>query len=261
MYSLCVNYQLYTLLLHFLAALHISKDGSIDTSCCFLLFLFILTIWCCCVRVGACVYMRLLLAFRSSFLIIQGGEEDQQLVATFHDGKTVSVPKDKAMWIPRGLYERTAFEIGLPKNVRQEFATQDFYPYYSSCGYPTSGPLAFPVNFDQFIPRGTRCQSPVRWGSSSCAGYPWMVRSKSATMIDVQRHGRRTSDEVIPGTELTKSELNSKVTAQIMLSEMKAADRHDDGRLLKKRGHQPLYRVSLLPLDCSLLKSEQTEQS
>ena len=133
------------------------------------------------------------------------------------------------MWIPRELYERTVFEIGLPKNVRREFATQDFYPYYSSCGYPTSGSLAFPLQFDQFVPRGARCG----WGSSSGGGYPWMVRSRSATTVGGRRHvtdGGMT-DERIPGTALTKSQLNDKVMAQIMQSEM-AAERHDDSRHL-----------------------------
>jgi len=173
---------------------------------------------------------------------ILGGGEDEQLVATFHDGKTVSVPKDKAMWIPRDLYERTAFEIGLPKNARQEFATQDCYPYYTNVGYPTSGSLAFPVQFDQFVPQryvGAGCRSSVGWGSSSCRGYPWMARSQSASAIRGQLQAPdsgTTTDELIPGTELTKSQLNSKVMAQIMQS--KLADRHassDDGRLLRKR--------------------------
>lgn len=167
-------------------------------------------------------------------------------MATFHDGKTVSVPKDKAMWIPRDLYERALFEIGLPKNVRQEFATQDFYPYYTNHGYPTSGSLAYPAQFDQFVPRGYQgagCRGSVGWGSGSCRGYPWMARSQSASAIRSQpraveggmmRGGER--EELIPGTELTKEQLNSKVMAQIMQS--KLADRHagsDDGRLLKKR--------------------------
>ena len=171
-----------------------------------------------------------------------GGGEDEQLIATFHDGKTVSVPKNKAMWIPRDLYERAVFEIGLPKNVRQEFATQDFYPYYSSFGYPTSGSLAYPAQFDQFVPQGyvgTRCRTSG-WGSSSCRGYPWMARSQSASAIrgrpQAAEGGMMGRDELIPGTELTKAQLNSKVMAQIMQSKLE--DRHsgsDDGRLLKKR--------------------------
>jgi len=166
--------------------------------------------------------------------MVSGGEEDQQLVATFHDGKTVSVPKDRAMWIPRDLYERTVFEIGLPKNVRQEFATQDFYPYYTTFGYPTSGSLAFPAQFDQLVPRGhagAGCRSPVGWGSSSCRGYPWMSRSQSATVMKDDQH---STDELIPGTGLTKSQLNSKVMEQI--TQNRLTDRHagsDDGRLLK----------------------------
>ena len=176
---------------------------------------------------------------------IPGGGEDEQLVATFHDGKTVSVPKDKAMWIPRDLYERTVFEIGLPKGVRQEFGTQDLYPYYTNFGYPTSGSLALPVQFDQFVPQGyvgARCRTSAGWDSSLRRGYPWMTRSQSASAIrgrlqapcDGTTDGE--TDELIPGTELTKSQLNRKVMAQIMRS--KFADRHagsDDGRLLRKR--------------------------
>lgn len=178
-------------------------------------------------------------------LLTLGGGEDKQLVATFHNGKTVSVPKDKAMWIPRDLYERAVFEIGLPKNVRQEFATQDFYPFYTSFGYPASGSLAYPAQFDQFVPRGyagSGCRAPVGWGSNSCRGYPWMARSQSASAIGGHRRAAERGmlggerEELIPGTELTKAQLNSKVMAQIMQSRL--ADRHggsDDGRLLKKR--------------------------
>jgi len=149
------------------------------------------------------------------------------------------------MWIPRDLYERAVFEIKLPKNVRQEFATQDFYPYYTSCGHPTSGSLAYPVQFDQFVPRGyagSGCRAPVSWGSKSCRGQPWMCRSQSASAISGRRQPAEDglkaggNDELIPGTELTKSQLNSKVMAQIMQS--KLGDRQsgsDDARLLKKR--------------------------
>jgi len=114
------------------------------------------------------------------------------------------------MWIPRSLYERTAFDIGLPRNTRQELATQDSYPYYTNCGYPTSGSLAFPAKFDNVVPQnyvGAGCRSAVGWGGVCCGGY-----RRSQTVSAVRQHQLPDdADEVIPGTQLTKSQLNSKV--------------------------------------------------
>jgi len=195
-------------------------------------------------------YLYLNLTVQLAFTVfvlfdIVGGGEDKQLVATFHNGKTVSVPKDKALWIPRDLYERTSFEIGLPKNTRQELATRDFYPYYTTCGYPTSGSLAFPAQFDQYIPQGyvgAGCRSSVGWESRSCRGYPWMARSQSASALRGQLQtsdggvNDGDADELVPGTELTKSQLNSKVMAQIMQNKLEEGHTGSyDGRLLKKR--------------------------
>jgi len=162
---------------------------------------------------------------------------------SFHNGKTIAIPKEKAMWIPRDLYERTVFEIGLPKNVRQEFATQDFFPNYLGCRDSMSGSLS--VSDPPFFLHG-RCRSPVAWGSSQCrgggGGYSPMARSQSASAFGGRSHPatdgglrRSETDEMIPGTDMTKSELNRKVMAQIM--RIKMADGQaggDDDRLLKK---------------------------
>ena len=177
------------------------------------------------------------------------GEEDQQIhvVATFHDGKTVSVAKDKALWIPRDLYERTVFEIGLPKNVRQEFASRDLYPSHASVAYPTSGSPAFPV---QVVPQGYagaegRRRSPVGWdmgGTCDGDGWPWKGRLQSASEIHRRRlrrlteAGEREYDELIPGTDLTKSQLDRKVMTQIRLADRPTKTRTPwiDSGILKK---------------------------
>jgi len=160
--------------------------------------------------------------------VYPGGEPDKQLVVTLYDGRTVNVPYNKALWIPLDFYERIAFEIKLPKNVRKEFATQDSYPYYTSCGYPASGSLAFPAQFEHYIPAAwlpAAGRYPVGWAGGQHRGSPWMAYLDDGcrTQNRPQTNGRLKAiegDELIPGTDMTKSQLNSKVMAQIMQNKM-----------------------------------------
>ena len=166
-----------------------------------------------------------------------GGGPDKALVITFHDGKTVTVPRERAIWLPHDLHERITFELTLPRNVRREFASHDFYPEQTIIGYPPSGPLAYPPEFDRYIPPGW--MSNDRRGEN---GYPMFTHPKSwfqgASRTSITKPADEI-DQVIPGTDMTKSQLNSKVMSQIMQNKMMLEGKSEttpvEDRLLKKR--------------------------
>ena len=80
------------------------------------------------------------------------------LVVTFYNGKTADVPLETALWIPSQLYERINFEVQLPSHVRRDFAEQEQYPEENLPGYPTSGPRAYPRDYEvhesKWVPGG-----------------------------------------------------------------------------------------------------------
>jgi len=149
---------------------------------------------------------------------------DTQLVVTFHSGKTVNVEKDKAVWIPHDLHERIAFELNLPKNVRKEFAERDRYPQITQSGYPSSGPFEFPLEFDScplptWIPNGgtLALNAPPPYGKS----HTWDPQN---SLEYYRRPGSREGgsavkssdmEKLIPGTGMTREELNKRVMSQI----------------------------------------------
>lgn len=160
-----------------------------------------------------------------------GGGPDKQLVVTFHNGKTVSVEKDRAVWVPSDLHECIVFELTLPKNVRKEFAQRDFYPTENVSGYPTSGPKAFPAEFPRYVPPGWVEGRPSEGDTESlwhAQQRPWLQH------ITSKRVSTKTEDveRVIPGTDLTRSQLNEKV-----LSQIEANSKHLSGS--PKENHPP----------------------
>lgn len=189
---------------------------------------------------------------------VLGGEPDKQLVVTLYDGKTVTIPYNKALWIPHDFYERITFEIKLPRNVRKEFANQDLYPYYTNCGYPASGSLAFPSQFERYIPAAwtaTGDRYPIGWSGGECRGYPWMAYLDNACHVRNRQQLNDSStaverDELIPGTDLTKSQLNSKVMAQIMQNKMTLSNATaGNGGVLKKTAFDASLKKSVSFVD------------
>lgn len=177
--------------------------------------------------------------------IVEGGGPDLPLVIAFYDGKTVSVEKDRAVWIPNDLHERIVFELNLPKHVRKEFADKDCYPVENLSGYPTSGTKAWPPEFPRYVPPGwcetdsgvfTGSVNPSWYGGQP--GYPeHLGRSQMWTRdfypktVSVKKND---VEQVIPGTDMTKRQLNEKVASQIRENEGKTENNEGD-RLLKKR--------------------------
>jgi hypothetical protein len=150
------------------------------------------------------------------------------------------VPLDVALWIPHQLHERIAFEVQLPSHVRRDFAEQDRYPEETMEGYPTSGPKAFPAEFDtvdsHWVPnnRNVVIERGMYQHPYYVPLYPIYYKfkpEKSAVKCD-------EVEETIPGTEMTKAQLNEKVMSQIMSHKLTASDEAklvEESKLLSKR--------------------------
>lgn len=137
-------------------------------------------------------------------------------MVTFYDGKTASIEKDRAVWIPTDLHERILFELNLPKNIRKEQAQRDLYPAENLPGYPTSGAKAFPPEFPRYVPPGWIESNSRVVGDPGSLWYsnqrPWLHNTNLPKTVSTKTE---EVEHVIPGTDLTQSQLNEKVMSQI----------------------------------------------
>ena len=174
-------------------------------------------------------------------------------MVSFHNGRSATVPLNTAVWIPPMLHQRITFELQLPEKVRREFADQECYPHENYPGYPTSGPVAKPEEFEEYAPAWVADNAPggVPWSRS----YPFYTPKYPI----FYKHQPKPSvvkcddmDNVIPGTELTKSELNKKVNSLLeqhekMLGSFRVGEKE---RMLMKR--ETLPESNLRKLDKSV---------
>ncbi|XP_071113522.1 uncharacterized protein [Haliotis cracherodii] len=180
------------------------------------------------------------------------GPDDSQITVTFSNGKTEKVPEDLAVWIPEPVYERLALELKMPRDARETLQKEENYPQDSLPGYPGSGPVAYPPEFPQanplvvdtepvFMDRGLyRCPPYV-------PTYPVVHqarRQKAKAAVKSE-----DMDAVIPGTNMTRKELQDKVSSQlnelsdekeekVELDEREIEKVNRRKRLLKKREKQ-----------------------
>lgn len=156
-----------------------------------------------------------------------GGPKDDAIVVKFHNGPTATVPQDTAIWIPPQLHERISFELQLPANVRREFSEQDFYPENNRAGYPTSGPVADPEEFQQSDPTCIRKVDPfvVQNGIYNNPYYVPMYPVYYKYQPRPNAVCSEQVDNIVPGTDMTKHELNEKVMSQLMKYKMSLEDR------------------------------------
>lgn len=172
---------------------------------------------------------------------VTGGGLDQEVIVSFFNGKTANIAQDIAVWIPQALHERVTFELRLPRQVREEFSEQDLYPEDNLPGYPTSGPVANPAEYERCDPAWiARSDSlvvdkgvyrPPFYTPAYPIYYKYQPKKSIVKSEDV--------DKIIPGTELTKGELNEKVMSQLMEHKMlleSKLERRDKEKLLKRRG-------------------------
>ena len=159
--------------------------------------------------------------------------EDADLVISFNNGSTCSVARDTAVWIPPALHQRIAFEHQLPEKVRHSLKETESYPSLSLPGYPTTAVLAQPAAYTQFAPawveRPTGAVTLYRYPPHS-AGRPVYYTHKS-------RQAAVSADDIerlIPGTGVTKAQLDDKVMSQLVRHKMVLPD----GRTAAPSGDQ-----------------------
>ncbi|CAH1799465.1 unnamed protein product [Owenia fusiformis] len=151
--------------------------------------------------------------------------EDKELTVNFFNGKTEKVPLNVAVWVPDALHERIKFELQLPAKVRNEMTEDDEYPEYpeeNKPGYPTSGSIRNPVEYEHAKPvmvNGHHGEPVLNYDRAPYYHpdyvpiYPIVHKYTPKKPSFVQGSDM---DRLIPGTEMTKDELNEKVMSQIM---------------------------------------------
>lgn len=185
------------------------------------------------------------------------GPEDHQLTVAFSNGRTEKVCPEKAIWIPQPIHERVSLELKMPQATRSSFMTTEHYPLENLPGYPTSGPKANPPEY--FTPNYYNIEpTPYyggwdRWVYPEYLGYyppyPLVIRRRreeSWKVVDSENE-----DEVIPGTDMTRRQLDQRVLSQLQEHQLNGAQRadvqrhaqqveasHNAARLLKRREKQ-----------------------
>ncbi|XP_038072040.1 uncharacterized protein LOC119740724 isoform X2 [Patiria miniata] len=156
--------------------------------------------------------------------------DTESLVVSFFDGKTEKILKQASIWIPPQLYERVKLEIQMPITARQYLVNNPNYPIMLPPGYSSrtgvgTGYLAktsaaqetgyLMGGYDSTFEATDKypVYVPVYPGDSAAFGFRMpSVRESVVKSEDVHR--------LIPGTSLTKEDLNRKVMQQLMDNKM-----------------------------------------
>ncbi|XP_071792028.1 uncharacterized protein [Asterias amurensis] len=153
--------------------------------------------------------------------------DTEGLIVSFFDGKSDKIPKQTSIWIPSQLYERIKLEIQMPITARQYLVNNPHYPIMLPPGYTTgqgTGYLAKPgITQDLgylpgYDPRFESVEKypvyvPVYQDAPPTFGFRMpSIRDSVVKSEDVHR--------LIPGTSLTKEDLNRKVMQQLMDNKM-----------------------------------------
>ncbi|XP_041452535.1 uncharacterized protein LOC121405694 isoform X3 [Lytechinus variegatus] len=141
--------------------------------------------------------------------------DSSNLVVSFFSGKTAKVPKQTAIWIPHSEYERHRIEIQMPLTARHYVVNDPSYER-SISGYTVPSTLhedgamvGLPV-----LQKG-RVYVPMVMTASE-------VRDYGRTGGSVRESAVKSEDmhALIPGTGMTRQELNVKVMKQLMDNKM-----------------------------------------
>ncbi|GFO27244.1 von Willebrand factor a domain-containing protein 3b [Plakobranchus ocellatus] len=164
------------------------------------------------------------------------GPEDQNLTVSLSNGKTECVPCNIAVWLPPSLYERLSLELQMPQEARRTLLSSvDNYPIENLPGYPASGPVGDPPEYPKNEPSFTLESNPYLWDPylykyppylPAFYGYPSPPFIMNRGRLERSTCGKRptsaptgtTEDagSLIPGTNMTRRELEDRVMAQLM---------------------------------------------
>ncbi|XP_078663457.1 uncharacterized protein LOC144906758 isoform X1 [Branchiostoma floridae x Branchiostoma belcheri] len=163
-------------------------------------------------------------------------DDDEDLVVTFWNGKTESVPRHKAIWIPLMLYERVIFELQMPVAAREKFLEANpGWPYESPPGYPSTYIVGDPAEFTP--PKPARIKSPHLVSSTRHVympthyptyPYPWYWYPVVPSTLDTKDDGK------IPGADVTKDQLNRKVLQQLRENKLLLDDTREEMKDLRR---------------------------
>ncbi|KAK6986702.1 von Willebrand factor a domain-containing protein 3b [Biomphalaria glabrata] len=155
------------------------------------------------------------------------GPDNVQLTVLFTHGITEKVPLNTAVWIPPSVYDRLSLELQMPKEARKTLLScSDNYPIDNLPGYPTSGTLGDPPEYptaDPFIVESNSFlwdQYLYRYPPYLPAYYrhfPFVISKQRSKKEEI--HVSDTAEDhskVIPGTNLTRKELDDRVMSQLM---------------------------------------------
>ncbi|XP_077999860.1 uncharacterized protein LOC144452613 [Glandiceps talaboti] len=135
------------------------------------------------------------------------------IVVNFFNGKTEKVPRKLSVWIPTHLYDRIQLELQMPASARANLKRHPDYPFVVPAGYPIVMPIPEPPDYETVTRiRGLPKEQvfiPVYPDRERIYVMPQSTMRPSAVKRD-------DVERVIPGTNLTKAELNEKVMKQLM---------------------------------------------
>ncbi|XP_030843865.1 uncharacterized protein LOC586025 [Strongylocentrotus purpuratus] len=139
------------------------------------------------------------------------------LIVNFFNGKTVKVPKQTAVWIPHTEYERHRIEIQMPLTARHYVVNDPSYQrsisgYTVPSTHQEGGAMAGLPVLQQgrvYVPMMMAGAETRDYGGRSGGG---VVRESAVKSEDMH--------SLIPGTGMTRQELNVKVMKQLMDNKM-----------------------------------------
>ncbi|XP_013387178.1 uncharacterized protein LOC106156466 isoform X2 [Lingula anatina] len=174
----------------------------------------------------------------------EGTAKDELITVNFFNGRTEQVHPGVAVWIPDGLYERIKFELQMPPKARKTLEAQDRYPLDNLPGYPTSGPDADPEEYELPAPVYVdRVHTPVMI-DRGLYHHPSYVPIYPVHHKHMEKPPSAVKSEemskLIPGTGLTKEQLNQKVMSQIMEHKM---DDEDERQMNRERRNRQAVKI------------------
>ncbi len=157
----------------------------------------------------------------------------------FFNGLTLKTPNNTAVWIPPDLHDRITFELKLPARVRMELVEGvRRYPYDGVPGFPSTGSTKSSLELDTFEP--LLIESRPGYYERGLYRKPYFVplyKQLGSNFSPPPGYVETESDRLIPGTELTESQLNEKVMNQLLLHKM-VSENDYSSRLLSRRSQQ-----------------------
>lgn len=176
-------------------------------------------------------------------LMFIGAADSGHLIVNFFNGKTVKVPKQTAVWIPHTEYERHRIEIQMPLTARHYVVNDPSYQrsisgYTVPSTHQEGGAMAGLPVLQQgrvYVPMVMAATETRDYGRRSGG----VVRESAVKSEDMHL--------LIPGTGMTRQELNVKVMKQLMDNEMMGSS------ILREGGEA--YTLAKTPKTSTLQKS------